>query len=97
MNINDGKNERNVTENKLILSHLVYRSTTYCALRQGHKDVDSLISQIFVNRVRSNVVSMQCINNLLVGEHPRVRFFCGFNLPHQELTNPSLTEILLNQ
>lgn len=95
MNIND-KNKRNVIENNVILSHLVYTSTNYCALRQGHS-VDSLISQIFVNRVRSNVVSMQCINNLLVREHPRVRFFCGFNLPHQELTNPSLTEVLLDQ
>lgn len=36
---------------------------------------------------------MQRVNDLLVGEHPRVRFLRGFDLPHQKLAQPSLADV----
>lgn len=36
---------------------------------------------------------MQRVNDLLVGEHPRVRLLRGLDLPHQELADPSLADV----
>lgn len=57
----------------------------YVQLGQGHENVDLLICQIFVNRVGSNVLGVQRVDDLFVGEHSRVRLFRGLDFPHQEL------------
>lgn len=77
-----------------VSSNYTYGSVNcYAQLGQGHKNVDLLICQILVNRVRPNVVGVQRVNDLLVGEHSRVRLLRRLDLPHQELAYPSLADV----
>lgn len=65
--------------------------------RTKNGNIDLLISQIFVDRVWPNIVSVQRVDDLFVREHPRMRLFRRLDLPHQQFADPSFADIPANR